>query len=137
MTALPVLAFWLTMVAAVYLMLCREALRVVVGLMLFGNAVNFALLLAGRLTLLDPALIERGEQVLPAGAANPLPQALVLTAIVIGFALTCFAVVLMIELIKRQRSDDVDAWRDAEPFSEAAHEPALATDCPQDGRGKA
>ncbi|MBV7435026.1 NADH-quinone oxidoreductase subunit K [Cardiobacteriaceae bacterium TAE3-ERU3] len=134
MTLLLVFAFWITLVAAAYLMLCREALRVVIGLMLFGNAVNFALLLAGRLTLLEPAVMEAGAEVLSPSAANPLPQALVLTAIVIGFALTCFAVVLMIELIKRQRSDDVDRWREAEPHSEAAHEPVLARDCsPQRG----
>ena len=48
-------------------------------------------------------------------AANPLPQALVLTAIVIGFALMCFALVLVMQLVRRVGTDDALALRLVEP----------------------
>ncbi|SUO94507.1 NADH-quinone oxidoreductase subunit K [Suttonella ornithocola] len=115
MTILLLFAFWIIMVASVYLLLSREALRMVVGLMLAGNAINLAIILSGRVGSDIPAIIAQGEMVLSENAANSLPQALVLTAIVIGFALMCFAIVLMIELIKRLGSDDIDSWRKAEP----------------------
>lgn len=115
MSGLILFAFWAVMAAAIYLLLSREAMRVVVGLMLAGNAVNLAILLAGRVYTQEPAIIAAGANQLADSAANSLPQALILTAIVIGFALTCFAVVLMIELIKRLGSDDIDSWRQAEP----------------------
>jgi multicomponent Na+:H+ antiporter subunit C len=81
-------ALWITLAAGLYLALSRDVLRCVVGLALLGSAVNLLLLAAGRLGSAQPAVVELGERVLQA-AANPLPQALVLTAIVIGFALIC------------------------------------------------
>ena len=56
-----------------------------------------------------------GERVLAATAANPLPQALVLTAIVIGFAFVCFALVLVAALLAKRPEGDVEALVDAEP----------------------
>jgi hypothetical protein len=47
--------------------------------------------------------------------ANPLPQALVLTAIVIGFAFVCFALVLLMALLAKRPEGDVDRLADAEP----------------------
>ena len=59
---------------------------------------------------------------MPAGAltvtglvANPLPQALVLTAIVIGFALACFAIALVLRLNAMTGADDADVLQAAEP----------------------
>ncbi|UJF24026.1 NADH-quinone oxidoreductase subunit K [Suttonella sp. R2A3] len=126
MNGLILLAFWAVMAASVYLLLSREALRVVVGLMLAGNAVNLAILLAGRVTSQEPVIITEGTTQLSESAANALPQALILTAIVIGFALTYFAVVLMIELIRRLGSDDIDSWRSAEPGYADRSEPTPA-----------
>jgi multicomponent Na+:H+ antiporter subunit C len=65
-------------------------------------------------------------------AANPLPQALVLTAIVIGFALVCFSLALVLRLIQRTGIDDALALRQAEPsrpirsshpYAGAGHDP--------------
>jgi multicomponent Na+:H+ antiporter subunit C len=76
------------------MMLERNVFRVVLGLALLATAANLVIFLAGRLGPVDPAIIQSGRTLLADGAANPLPQALVLTAIVIGFALIALAAVL-------------------------------------------
>jgi multicomponent Na+:H+ antiporter subunit C len=107
-------AMWVTTAAGVYLALSRDVLRCVIGLALLGNAVNLLLLAAGRLGSARPAIVEPSGTVLQ-DAANPLPQALVLTAIVIGFALVCFALVLTMQLVRRAGTDDALALRFVEP----------------------
>jgi multicomponent Na+:H+ antiporter subunit C len=80
--------------AGVYLMLERSLLRFVFGLMLLSNGVNLVVLAAGRVAGRLPPLAGDGAAP-PAGSANPLPQALVLTAIVIGFGLAAFTLALL------------------------------------------
>ncbi len=109
--------------AAVWLILARDLLRVVVGLALAGTAVNLFVLIAGRIGSGVPAILADGERVLAATAANPLPQALVLTAIVIGFAFVCFALVLVAALLAKRPEGDVDALADAEPGPGADRKP--------------
>ena len=123
-------ALWITLTAGLYLALSRDVLRCVVGLALLGSAVNLLLLAAGRLGSAQPAVIEAGGRVLQE-AANPLPQALVLTAIVIGFALMCFALVLVMQLVRRVGTDDALALRlvEAEPADPV--KPPLAFDAVQ------
>lgn len=107
-------AMWLTLTTGVYLLLSRDILRCVIGLGLMGNAVNLLLLVSGRMPYLEPAVIPSGENMLKA-AANPLPQALVLTAIVIGLALLCFSLVLVLAIAERSGEDDLSALRHTEP----------------------
>jgi multicomponent K+:H+ antiporter subunit C len=96
-----------TTACGIYLMLRGRTFPVVLGLTLVSYAVNVFIFAMGRLWLGMPPILD-GRQ----GAADPLPQALVLTAIVIGFATTG----LLIEMALRSRhesgSDHVDA---AEP----------------------
>ena len=125
MTWAVAFGLWVTLAAGLYLALSRDVLRCVVGLALLGSAVNLLLLAAGRLGSAQPAVIEVGGQVLQ-GAANPLPQALVLTAIVIGFALMCFALVLVMELVKRVGTDDALCLRLVEPEPTDPVEPPYA-----------
>lgn len=120
-------ALWVALAAGLYLALSRDILRCVVGLALLGSAVNLLLLAAGRLGPAQPAVIEAGRQVLQ-GAANPLPQALVLTAIVIGFALMCFALVLVMQLVSRTGTDDALGLRLVEPEPVDPVKPPLAFD---------
>ena len=98
----------------VYLMLERHILRVLFGLILIGSAVNLAILTAGRLTTGNPPLIAPEEALPPAGFANPLPQALILTAIVIGFGLLVFALMLLYRAYLETGSADVDEMRASE-----------------------
>ncbi|CAG0904705.1 unnamed protein product [Cyprideis torosa] len=117
-------AIWIVLAAGFYLCLSRDVFRITLGLAVLSSAVNLLLLATGRLDSALPAVIPQGELVL-AGASNPLPQALVLTAIVIGFALTCFSLVLVLGLIRRTGGDDIVALREAEPPSEAKIKPPL------------
>jgi multicomponent Na+:H+ antiporter subunit C len=70
-----------------YMVLSRHIVRMVLGLSLLTTAVNLMIFQAGRIASSQPPLISRGAERL-GESADPLPQALVLTAIVIGFALT-------------------------------------------------
>jgi multisubunit Na+/H+ antiporter MnhC subunit len=81
--------------AAIYLMLSGVLVRFVFGFALASNAVNLLIFAAGRFDHDNPPLIAGGEEVLTAPAANALPQALILTAIVIGFAMLAFLLVLL------------------------------------------
>ncbi len=118
------LAIWTTLAAGIYLALSRDLLRCVVGLALVGSGINLVLIASGRLQSSQPAVIAAGETALGA-AANPLPQALVLTAIVIGFALVCFALVLVLQLVRRAATDDAAALRHAEPAARDPVKPPL------------
>lgn len=118
------LTVWVTVAAGVYLALSRDALRVVLGLAVLGAAANLVLFAAGRLGPVLPAVVPVGESAL-GEAGNPLPQALVLTAIVIGFALVCFSFVLVLRLIRDAGTDDALAMRSAEPPDDDAVKPPM------------
>lgn len=101
--------------AAVYLMLAGHLLRFIFGLVLISNAANLTIFLAGRLTEGAPPLIAEGQDLPPDLVANALPQALVLTAIVIGFGLFAFAIVLVFRAWSALETLDPDEMRVAEP----------------------
>jgi multicomponent Na+:H+ antiporter subunit C len=99
----------------------------VVGLaMLGGSGVNLMVFLAadGRVRCCRRSS-PPAPNPWPAAAANPLPQALVLTAIVIGFALLCFGLVLAARLANMARSEDADALRATEPPGGEGDKPAV------------
>ena len=101
--------------ASVYLMLAKDLMRFLFGLILISNAANLAIFTSGRLLTGRPPLIEDGA-VIPDGiVANALPQALVLTAIVIGFGLYAFALVLAFRAHGALGTLDTDQMRIAEP----------------------
>ncbi|SMF48480.1 multicomponent Na+:H+ antiporter subunit C [Xaviernesmea oryzae] len=104
--------------AAVYLMLSKHTVRILLGIVLLGNGVNLTLFTAGRLTREVPPIIPAGMDALPAGAANPLPQALILTAIVISFSFFAFLLVLTYRAYQELGTDDTDEMRLAEPRDE-------------------
>lgn len=84
-----------------FMMLSRHVVRLVLGLALLTNGAILLIFVAGRVGTTTPAVIEAGATTLGADAANALPQALVLTAIVIGFAVTAFAVALIAMAYRR------------------------------------
>jgi multicomponent Na+:H+ antiporter subunit C len=101
--------------AAVYLMLSKFSIRIMLGIAILGNAVNLLLFTAGRLTREVPPIIAGNLDVLPAGTANPLPQALILTAIVISFSFLAFLLVLTYRAYQDIGTDNSDEMRVAEP----------------------
>ncbi|MGG7517184.1 Na+/H+ antiporter subunit C [Allorhizobium undicola] len=100
---------------AFYLIMSRHVVRILLGMVILGNAVNLALFTAGRLTREAPPIIMAGADTLPATAANPLPQALILTAIVISFSFFAFLLVLAYRAYQDLETDDTDEMRLAEP----------------------
>ncbi|THV22947.1 Na+/H+ antiporter subunit C [Peteryoungia ipomoeae] len=104
--------------AAIYLMLSKKVIRILLGIVLLGNAVNMLIFTNGRLTPAIPPIIPGGEDTLSAAAANPLPQALILTAIVISFSFFCFLLVLTWRAYQDLGTDDSDEMRLAEPKDE-------------------
>jgi multicomponent Na+:H+ antiporter subunit C len=102
-----------------YMLLSRHIVRMVLGLSLLTTAVNLVLFQAGRIGSAQPPLIRDGADRL-GESADPLPQALVLTAIVIGFALTVILAALTLRAWRGDgtlRSDELHSARDlGDPF---------------------
>lgn len=96
--------------AGTYCLLRRCLMRLVIGLILISQGANLLVFFAGGLARGGPPLVPEGAAAPPPGAADPLPQALVLTAIVIGFGLTVFAVTLLHRAQRATGSDDLDAF---------------------------
>ncbi|MBG0778625.1 NADH-quinone oxidoreductase subunit K [Desulfotignum balticum] len=102
---------------ALFLMLSGELVRFVFGFVLMGNAVNLLIFAAGRLSFVAPPLIGKTGTA-PAGpVANALPQALILTAIVISFAMTLFLLILLYRTYAQTRTLNT---RQADFLSESA-----------------
>jgi multicomponent Na+:H+ antiporter subunit C len=99
----------------VYLMLRRNLVRLLFGLVLISNAVNLLIFASGGLTRGRPALLPLTPDVAQGMTANPLPQALILTAIVIGFGLLTFALVLVHRTYREFGTLDPEAIRETEP----------------------
>jgi len=105
--------------AAVYLMLSRHLIRILLGVALLGNGVNLLIFTTGRLVRIDPAIIPPGASAVEGQVANALPQALILTAIVISFSFFAFLLVLAYRTYQALGSDEVTEMRVAEPRGEA------------------
>ncbi len=100
---------------AVYLMLSKQLVRMLLGIAILGNAVNMLIFTNGRLTREVPPLIPDNLYVPEGAIANPLPQALVLTAIVISFSFFAFLLVLAFRAYQELGTDGVNSMRVAEP----------------------
>ncbi len=106
--------------ASLYLMMSRRIVRILLGVAILGNAVNLLIFTAGRLTRAVPPVIAPDRWVPEAVTANPLPQALILTAIVISFSFFAFLLVLALRTYRELGTDAVDEMRLAEPRTEPA-----------------
>ena len=80
-----------------YLLLRADRFRAVLGLTLLSYAVNLFLLTSGGMVVGQPPLVHHIAEA--GGAADPLPQALVLTAIVIGFGMTAWLIALSLRMV--------------------------------------
>ena len=126
MEPLLALGFGALVAAGTYMALSRHLLRMVLGLSLIAIGVNLLLFLAGRVGPELPAFVDAATGVVPPGSANPLPQALVLTAVVIGFSLLSFALVLAYRAHAALGTLDTDAMRAAEPAGMPIEKPVEA-----------
>lgn len=95
--------------AGVFMMFRRSLVKLIVGVILLGNGVNLLIFLLGRLVKGAPPIIAESEKSLAGQLyADPIPQALILTAIVISFGLQAFAIVLIKRAYKVVHTDDLD-----------------------------
>ncbi|MDJ0753701.1 MAG: Na+/H+ antiporter subunit C [Ardenticatenaceae bacterium] len=94
--------------AGIFMVLRRSIVKLILGLGLLGHATNLLIFSTSEVVRDAPPLIKTGETSLEGVFASPLPQALVLTAIVIGLASTAFAIVLMKRAYAIMGTDDVD-----------------------------
>lgn len=115
----------------IWMLLDRSLLRVVLGVVVLGNGVNLAVVLGGRLGGSVAAFVDGGfSPGIGDAMVNPLPQALVLTAIVIGFALFVFALAVLKrtwELHGNIETDRITAVAE-EPAPDLPDEPPPATE---------
>ncbi len=99
---------------AVYMILRRSIVKLVIGLVLLSNAANLLIFTSAGFTRGAPPLVPEGL-LRPEGlVADPLAQALILTAIVIGFGVLAFAVVLIHRAYEVIKADDMDQMKDTD-----------------------
>ena len=111
MTALFAVTIGFLYAAGLYLVMRRNVVKLVLGLALLGHAANLLIFTVGRLSREGAPIIPPGAARLVPPHADPVPQALVLTAIVIGFGVQAFALVLVKRAYRETGSDDLDALR--------------------------
>lgn len=92
----------------IYMLLRRSMVKLLIGLGLLGNGVNILIFLLGSITKGKPPVIDDKASLFKDIYADPIPQALILTAIVISFGLQAFAIVLLKRVYVLVNSDDLD-----------------------------
>lgn len=99
---------------SIYLLLNRNLVRVLFGIMLISTTINLLVFVVGRLSETEPAFIpENATKVF--GISNALPQALILTAIVIGFGVFTFSLILITKTWQELGTMNIDEMSVAEP----------------------
>ncbi|HLV52856.1 MAG TPA: Na+/H+ antiporter subunit C [Cryomorphaceae bacterium] len=94
--------------AGIYMILRKSLVKLIIGLTLLGNGVNLLIFLLGRITKGAPPLIPGNLETFGDIYADPVPQALILTAIVISFGLQSFAIVLIKRVYRIVNTDNLD-----------------------------
>jgi multicomponent Na+:H+ antiporter subunit C len=94
--------------AGLYMMMRRSIVKLIIGLVLLGHAANLLIFTVGGLVRARSPLVPEGELAPVGPFADPLPQALILTAIVIGFGVVAFTVVLIHRVYQTVGTDDLE-----------------------------
>ena len=111
MTAIVPLIAGVLFAAGFYLMLRRTLGQIIIGLAIISNAANLLIFSAGRISTGGTPIVPEGANAPIEGAADPLPQALILTAIVISFGVLAFTLVLFHRGDEVIGTNDPDALR--------------------------
>lgn len=102
--------------AGLYMMMRRSFVKVIIGLIFLGHAANLLIFTVGRITKGSPAFVNATGS-LPESFADPLPQALILTAIVISFGVQAFAIVLFKRAYQSAGTDDLDEMKSTDEMA--------------------
>lgn len=113
-TALSILC-GIMVAASIYLMLTGNLIRFIFGLVLATNSVNLLIFVAGGISGIQPPLIPEDAASTAGPFSNAMPQALILTAIVIGFALLSFIFVLFYKSYQALGTVETESMRLSEP----------------------
>lgn len=97
--------------AAVFLMLRRSVLRLIIGLVILTSGANLLIFTSANIIRGNPAIVAAGQIYPSAGISDPLPQALILTAIVISFGTLAFTFILVYRAYKTLGTDDLDKMK--------------------------
>lgn len=106
--------FWLSILtgllfaAGIYLLLHRDFIKLIIGIVLLGNATALFVFVAGRVVRDAPPIITNTKGLPPETYADPLPQAIILTALVISFGIQAFALVLFKRVYDVHNVDQAD-----------------------------
>ena len=112
-------------VASIYLILSPSLIRLLIGVALLGNAINLLIFTMGRITPEIPPILTKEMAKMTENMANALPQALILTAIVISFSFFAFLMVLVYRSYQELGTDNSQHMRLAEPKT-YSHKTTLA-----------
>lgn len=114
---MEILLSWATgiiLAISIYLMLNKNLIRVLFGIILIGTGINLMIFTLGRLSKNQPVFIEHYHLKSLSLYANALPQALILTAIVISFGIVSFVLVLVTRSWQDLGTMDSDKMREGE-----------------------
>jgi len=103
--------------AGLYMILRRSMVKLLIGFMLMANGSNLLIFLLGRIRKGAPPIIPESSSVFVEAFTDPIPQALILTAIVISFGLQAFAIVLIQRVYKVLKVDDIDQLNSTDRYS--------------------
>lgn len=97
--------------AGLFMILRRSITKLLFGLILWGHGTNLLIFVSSGLVRGEPPLIPEGQETLEGPYADPVAQALILTAIVISFSVVAFTAVLMYRIYRTIETDDIDQLR--------------------------
>ena len=103
--------------AGIYMILRRSLVKLILGIIILGNGANLLIFLLGRITKGSPPIIPEDSSVFLDAYADPVPQALILTAIVISFGLQSFAIILIKRAYQVVKTDDLDEMNEIDKDS--------------------
>ena len=111
MTTVLAVVIGLLYAAGLYMVMRRSMVKLILGLALLAHAANLMIFTVGGLVRGGTPIVPPGQEALVPPYPDPVPEALVLTAIVIGFAVQAFALVLVKRAHQEVDTDDMDALR--------------------------
>lgn len=114
MTTLMAILIGTFYAAAIYMMLRRSVVKLVIGLVLLSNAANLLIFTVAGMERGVPPFIAEGAEKIAGAAADPLAQAVILTSIVIGFGVLAFAVVLIHRATEVMQTDDMNEMKETD-----------------------
>ena len=101
--------------AGIYLLLRRSIVKLILGIIFLSNAVNLLLFISSGLHKAAPPFVEKGKTAMELSASSdPLPQAMILTALVISFGFIAFTMILKYRYFQKTGTEDLDKVKETE-----------------------